>query len=74
MRNNAHASGRNDELPIEMIPTLFAVGDVFPGGFFVYRDDESQEIIYVNRAALRIFAAFCALVARCSRMLLTVKG
>ncbi|MBQ6552531.1 MAG: response regulator [Clostridia bacterium] len=56
MRNNAHASGRNDELPIEMIPTLFAVGDVFPGGFFVYRDDESQEIIYVNRAALRIFA------------------
>ncbi len=55
MRNNAPAFGRNDESPIEMMPTLLAVGDTLPGGFFVYRNDESQEIFYVNRAALRIF-------------------
>ena len=55
MRNNAPAFGRNDESHIEMMPTLLAVGDTLPGGFFVYRNDESQEIFYVNRAALRIF-------------------
>ena len=26
-----------------------------PGGFFIYRADESQELLYVNEALLRIF-------------------
>lgn len=29
--------------------------DEMPGGFFIYRADESEEIIYANKALLRIF-------------------
>ena len=29
--------------------------DQIPGGFFIYRADGSEEILYVNRGVLRIF-------------------
>ncbi len=31
------------------------ITDEMPGGFFIYRADESEEIIYANKAMLRIF-------------------
>ncbi|MCR4877396.1 MAG: response regulator [Clostridiales bacterium] len=34
---------------------LFWLGDQIPGGFFIYRADDAQEIVYVNRAVLNIF-------------------
>ena len=39
----------------ETISSLFWLGDQIPGGFFIYRADDSQQIVYVNRATLRIF-------------------
>ena len=37
------------------LESLFWFGDQIPGGFFIYQDDDSQEIIHVNRALLYIF-------------------
>ncbi len=37
------------------VQMLFWLGDQIPGGFFIYRADDSQEIVYVNRAVLNIF-------------------
>lgn len=34
---------------------LMWLGDQIPGGFFIYRADGSQELVYVNQATLRIF-------------------
>lgn len=34
---------------------LKRIGEIIPGGFFVYRADGSQEILYVNRTVLDIF-------------------
>ena len=31
------------------------VAEQMPGGFFVYRSDEAQELIYINKAVCRIF-------------------
>ena len=39
----------------QTLQALFWFGDQIPGGFFIYQDDDSQEIIYVNRALLSIF-------------------
>lgn len=39
---------------------LFWLGDHIPGGFFVYRENESLELIYANKAALRIYG--CATI------------
>ena len=35
--------------------SLSRLGDQIPGGFFIYRADDAQEIVYVNRAVLNIF-------------------
>ena len=39
----------------QALPALLWLGDQIPGGFFIYRADDEQEILYVNRATLRIF-------------------
>ena len=40
----------------ERVLSEFArTGERLPGGFFVYRADDSQELLYANRALLRIF-------------------
>ena len=41
--------------PEQMLPSLLWLGDQIPGGFFIYRADSSQELIYVNQAVLRMF-------------------
>ena len=38
-----------------MIPAIQWLGEQIPGGFFIYRADESQEILFANQAVLRIF-------------------
>ena len=37
------------------LPVIKWVAEQMPGGFFIYRADDSQEILYVNSAMLRIF-------------------
>lgn len=39
----------------QTLQALFWFADQIPGGFFIYKDDKTQEIIYVNRALLYIF-------------------
>lgn len=39
----------------DSLGVLFQLGDLMPGGFFIYRADESQELLYINQAALQIF-------------------
>lgn len=36
-------------------PVIEWVAEQIPGGFFIYRADASQELVYANRAMLRIF-------------------
>ncbi|MBR1444221.1 MAG: PAS domain-containing protein, partial [Firmicutes bacterium] len=38
-----------------LIPAIEWVAEQMPGGFFIYRADRFQEILYVNKAALHIF-------------------
>ena len=38
----------------QSMPILRWLGDQIPGGFFIYRADESQEMLYVNRATLEM--------------------
>ena len=37
------------------LKVLLWLGNQIPGGFFIYRADETQEIIYLNQAVLNIF-------------------
>ncbi len=39
----------------QMVKTLFWMGDLMPGGLFIYCAAEPMELIYVNDATLRIF-------------------
>ncbi|MBQ9359807.1 MAG: response regulator [Lachnospiraceae bacterium] len=39
----------------QMIPAIEWFAEQMPGGFFVYRADDSQEILYVNEATWNIF-------------------
>lgn len=39
----------------QLIPAIEWLAEQIPGGFFIYRGDASQEILYVNRAMLQIF-------------------
>ena len=38
-----------------ILPVIKWVAEQIPGGFFIYRADDSQEMLYVNSAMLRIF-------------------
>ncbi len=37
------------------LPAIEWLAEQMPGGFFIYRDDEEQEILYVNKPTCRIF-------------------
>ena len=50
MENNEEAL-----LDVQMFPAIEWLAEQMPGGFFIYSADESQQIIYVNQAACRIF-------------------
>ena len=39
----------------QILPVIKWVAEQMPGGFFIYRADDSQEMLYVNGAMLRIF-------------------
>ena len=39
----------------QMMPAIRWMAEQIPGGFFVYRDDASQELIYVNNVCIRLF-------------------
>ena len=39
----------------ETVQEIIAFMDEIPGGFLIYRADESEEIIYANKSLLRIF-------------------
>ena len=39
----------------DVMPVIEWVAEQMPGGFFIYRADDSQEMLYVNSAMLRIF-------------------
>lgn len=51
----AELSGSFDESQIYAAYELKKFMDKMPGGFLIYRADEKEEILYVNRALLRIF-------------------
>ena len=46
----------NEKLMIEQILSVIEqFGEHMPGGFFIYRADESEELLYANRAVCEIF-------------------
>ena len=54
MNDSSYPETAEFTLTDESFAMLFWLGDLMPGGFFIYRADESQEILYVNRATLEI--------------------
>lgn len=46
-----------DELPAEQanMSTMEWIAEQMPGGFFIYRADDSQEVLFINRAGCHIF-------------------
>lgn len=53
--NNPEAAENNDSDYQESAYELIKFFDEMPGGFFIYRADEDERILYVNNAVLRIF-------------------
>ncbi len=43
------------ELNEESLSVVEEIGDFMPGGFFMYRDDDAQTLIFVNKAVLDIY-------------------
>lgn len=37
------------------LPVVKQMSEVMPGGFFIYRDDEKQELIYANRRVYELY-------------------
>ncbi|MDE5801923.1 MAG: response regulator [Lachnospiraceae bacterium] len=52
--DEAGACGTKEDAIYEKYPFKRII-DEMPGGFFIYRADESEEIIYANKALFRIF-------------------
>ena len=48
-------SQKNDLSEEMLIPAINWMAEQIPGGFFVYMDNESQKLIYVNKVCLRLF-------------------
>lgn len=54
MPEETGAGGTESDILYEKYP-LKRIIDEMPGGFFIYRADEGEEIIYANKALFRIF-------------------
>lgn len=52
---NVPDSGSSNLPHIQAGLNMIKLMDQMPGGFFIYRADEAEEIIYANKALLRIF-------------------
>lgn len=55
MSEYLHPAGMEQAFTEQSVQEMFWLGDQIPGGFFIYRADESQEVLFVNRAILRIY-------------------
>ncbi|WP_051204875.1 PAS domain-containing hybrid sensor histidine kinase/response regulator [Butyrivibrio sp. VCD2006] len=56
MSNSIYNGNLSDKMPDEQIFTAIEwLAEQMPGGFFIYRADDKQEILYVNQATLLIF-------------------
>ena len=55
MSETTFPKGREPEITEQLMTALEWVAERMPGGFFIYRADETQEILYVNRSVLRMF-------------------
>ena len=47
--------GKHFQLNNETLQIIEQFGGQMPGGFFIYKADEEEELLYVNRAVLDIF-------------------
>ena len=47
--------GKKFELTEETIPVVEEIGRHMPGGFFIYRSEQPEELLYANEAVFRIF-------------------
>ncbi len=47
--------GKNLVLNEETLPVIEALGRHMPGGFFIYKAEQPEELLYANRAVLEIF-------------------
>ena len=47
--------GKHFELNEQTMHIVKAIGRMMPGGFFIYRADQSEELLYANTAVLSIF-------------------
>ena len=64
--------GKHFELNAETLPIVEGIGNHMPGGFFLYRAEGEQEILYANQAVHTIFGCrsgeeFAALTGGCFR-------
>ena len=47
--------GKHLELTEETLPIIEAIGQNMPGGFFLYKVEAPEELLYINEGTLRIF-------------------
>ena len=47
--------GENFLLNEETLPLIEAIGKHMPGGFFIYKAEQPEELLYANRAVFDIF-------------------
>ena len=47
--------GRKFELNEDTLSVIEEIGGHMPGGFFIYRAEEPEKLLYVNKAVLDIY-------------------
>ena len=47
--------GKHFELNEQTMHIVKAIGRMMPGGFFIYRANETEELLYANAAVFSIF-------------------
>ncbi|MBQ5562265.1 MAG: hybrid sensor histidine kinase/response regulator, partial [Clostridia bacterium] len=47
--------GKHFELNEQTMHIVKAIGRMMPGGFFIYRANETEELLYANAAVISIF-------------------
>ncbi len=61
-RNRIFSADLTEMIPTkERMPAIEWLSEQMPGGFFIYRADESTELLYVNKSTCEIFG--CASVS-----------
>ena len=52
--------GRKFELTEDTLSVIEEIGGHMPGGFFIYRAEGSEELIYANKPVFNIFTSSAA--------------